>query len=190
VAESSNTVGTWPDGILPPGVRLGDGTLIRGARAFHRFSSKVSDALSIGERCTLDDVQFAVGAEGKIAIGSHSYLSNTILLAELFIQIGSYVIIGFNTTIADSDFHPIDPALRIADAIACSPLAAGRPRPAIDRAAVYIGDNVYIGPSATILKGVHVGDSAFIEPGSVVTRNVPAGSRVLGNPARILGHAR
>src|SRR5437899_6273884 len=53
--------------------------------------------------------------------------------SDLELRIGNYVIIGWNATIADTDFHPIAPAERIADAMACSPLAQGRQRPEIDR---------------------------------------------------------
>jgi acetyltransferase-like isoleucine patch superfamily enzyme len=49
-----------------------------------------------------------------------------------------------------------------------------------------IEDDVWIGPNATLLKGVRIGAGAFIEAGSLVTRDVPAGATVLGNPAQIL----
>ncbi|PYJ04619.1 MAG: hypothetical protein DME25_09695 [Verrucomicrobia bacterium] len=78
-------------------------------------------------------------------------------------------------------------AERIADALACSPLAQGRPRPAIPRHPVIIEDDVWIGPNATVLKGVRIGQGSFIEAGSLVTRDVPPRSRVLGNPAQIIG---
>ena len=73
------------------------------------------------------------------------------------------------------------------DAIACSPLGKGRPRPEVFKKPVIIEDNVWIGPNATILKGVRIGAGAFVEAGSVVTRDVPTRSRVLGNPAQIIG---
>jgi len=99
------------------------------------------------------------------------------------------VVIGWNATIADTDFHPIAPADRIADAIACSPLAAGRPRPPIARRAVVIEDDVWIGPNATILKGVRLGRGSWIEPGALVVHDTLPGSRVGGNPARPLEDA-
>jgi acetyltransferase-like isoleucine patch superfamily enzyme len=109
------------------------------------------------------------------------------LLCELSLHIGNYVVIGWNTTLADTDFHPLAPALRIADAIACSPIGAGRPRPVVPRQSIVIEDDVWIGPNATILKGVRIGSGAFIEPGSLVTRDVAPRSRIGGNPAEVIG---
>jgi hypothetical protein len=48
-----------------------------------------------------------------------------VLLCELEVHIGNYVVIGWNASVADTDFHPIAPAERIADAVACSPLGKG-----------------------------------------------------------------
>ena len=177
----------WAHGPLPPYVRVGVGTVISGEHAFKRFRAKQPDALVIGANCTMDGVHFALEAEGRISIGDYCYFTNALLLCELDIRIGSYVMMGWNSSIADSDFHPIAPAERIADAIACSPLGKGRTRPAIAKQAVIIEDHVWIGPNATILKGVRIGEGAFIEPGSLVTRDVPPRARVLGNPAQIIG---
>ena len=114
---------------LPPGVTVGARTVIKGQFPFKRFSG----ALTIGHDCTIDAVQFSTGKSGKITIGDQCYLTSVILMCELEIRIGNRVIIGWNSAIADSDFHPIDPALRIQDAIACSPGAHGAQRPPIAR---------------------------------------------------------
>jgi len=82
------------------------------------------------------------------------------------------------------------PAERIADAIACSPAGKGRARPEIPKRPVVIEDDVWIGPNATILKGVHIGRGAFIEAGSLVTRDVMAHARMMGNPAQVVGEIR
>jgi acetyltransferase-like isoleucine patch superfamily enzyme len=171
----------------PANARAGTGTVIIGEHAFKRFRSKQSDALVIGGNCTMDGVHFAVEAEGRISIGDYCYFTNAVLLCELELRIGNYVVIGWNTSIADSDFHPIAPAERIADAIACSPLGNGRARPTVARRPVIIEDDVWIGPNATILKGVRIGARAFIEAGALVTRDVPPRARMLGNPAQIIG---
>lgn len=177
----------WAGGSLPANVTLGAQTVIIGDIAFKRFLSTQPDALLIGSQCTMDGVQFALGPLGRVTIGDYCYFTNAILLCELELRIGNYVVIGWNTTIADTDFHPLAPAERIADAIACSPLGKGRPRPIVERRPVIIEDDVWIGPNSTILKGVRLGAGCVIEPGSLITRDVPPRSRVLGNPARIIG---
>lgn len=179
--------GTWTDGSLPPNVRVDEGSLLTGEFAFKRFHSVLPDALLIGRDCTMDGVQFALGAEARVTVGDSCYFTNAVLLAELELRIGSYVVIGWNATVADTDFHPIAPAQRIADSIACSPLGRGKPRPEIARRPVVIGDDVWIGPNATILKGVTIGSGAFVEPGSLVTVDVAPRTRVLGNPAQVVG---
>jgi acetyltransferase-like isoleucine patch superfamily enzyme len=180
----------WGPATLPANVRVGKNTLITADYAFKRFLSKQADALGIGENSTMDGVHFAIGREGRVQIGNYCYFTNAVLLCELELRIGNYVVIGWNTTIADTDFHPLAPAERIADAIACSPLNTGRSRPEIAKRPVIIEDDVWIGPNATILKGVRIGAGACIEAGSLVTRDVPPGSRVLGNPAQIVGEAK
>ena len=69
----------------------------------------------------------------------------------------------------------------------CSPLGNGRERPAVACRPVVIEDDVWIGPNATILKGVRIGAGAFVEPGTLVTRDVPPGARVMGNPVQVVG---
>lgn len=179
--------GQWTGGALPANVAAGVGTLIVGETAFKRFRSTRQPGLVLGAHCTIDGTQFAVGDQGVVVIGDYCYFTNAVLLCELRVEIGRYVVIGWNTTIADTDFHPIAPAERIADAVACSPLGGGRPRPPIPRRPVIIEDDVWIGPNATILKGVRIGAGAFVEPGALVTRDVPPRSRVAGNPADVIG---
>ncbi len=51
---------------------------------------------------------------------------------------------------------------------------------------VKIGNNVFVGASATILMGVTVGDNVIIGAGSIVTKDIPSNSVVAGNPARVI----
>jgi len=179
--------GRWTDGELPLGARVGPGSVLTGAYAFKRFRSRLADAMTIGSHCTMDGVHFALGEEGRLEVGDYCYFTNAVLLCELELRVGSYVVIGWNATIADTDFHPIGPAERIADAVACSPLGQGRRRPEVPRRAVVIEDDVWIGPNAAVLKGVRVGAGAFVQPGALVTRDVPPRARVAGNPAQVVG---
>jgi acetyltransferase-like isoleucine patch superfamily enzyme len=184
--DAATRPGSWAQGAVPSNVRLGTNTLITGDLAFKRFHATDSDALVIGNQCTMDGVHFDLGTGGRMRIGDYCYFTNAVLLCEIEIVVGNYVLIGWNTTIADTDFHPIAPAERIADAIACSPLGKQRPRPIVARKPVIIEDDVWIGPNCTILKGVRIGAGAIIEPGSLVTRDVATSARVMGNPAQVV----
>ena len=58
----------------------------------------------------------------------------------------------------------------------------------VDRAPVKIGDHVFIGENATILKGVEIGHHSVIGAGTVVKEDtkVPPYSLVVGVPGRIV----
>jgi acetyltransferase-like isoleucine patch superfamily enzyme len=184
--------GYWTHGELPANVRLGPnsvitGDYVTGDLTFKRFRSERDPGLIVGAGCTLDGVLFNVGPQGRIEIGDHCYFQETLLVSELDICIGTRVVIGWHATIVDADFHPIDPRERISDTIACSPLGGGRPRRPFTCRPVVIEDDVLIGPTSAILKGVRVGIGAVVEAGAVVVHDVPPHSRVLGNPARVIG---
>jgi acetyltransferase-like isoleucine patch superfamily enzyme len=53
-------------------------------------------------------------------------------------------------------------------------------------APVVIGDQVWIGDKATILRGTRIGDGAAIGAGAVVNKDVPPYSIAVGVPCRIL----
>ena len=51
---------------------------------------------------------------------------------------------------------------------------------------VKIGDNVFIGMNATILKGVTIGDNVVIGANTLINKDVPSDSVVVGNPQRVV----
>ncbi len=51
---------------------------------------------------------------------------------------------------------------------------------------IYIGEHVWIGTRAIILKGVTIGDGAVVAAGAVVTKDVPAKCLVAGVPANVI----
>ncbi len=90
------------------------------------------------------------------------------------VRIGAHCLIAGGVTIADYDGHSLDAASR----------RAGDTSPLTDVRPVEIGDDVWIGQGAVILKGVRIGDRAVVGAHAIVTRNVPCDSVVAGNPAR------
>ena len=113
-------------------------------------------------------------ANAAISIGADFGMTGGCIVCDNRIHIGDRVWVGANVKITDTDFHPLDPLHRMH-----APLDAAN-------APVTIGDDVFIGMHATILKGVSIGDGAVIGAGSVVTREVPPGVIVAGNPARVI----
>jgi acetyltransferase-like isoleucine patch superfamily enzyme len=78
----------------------------------------------------------------------------------------------------------LEPAQRLIDSRALAPFFKDRPpRPKLKTAPVKIGDNVWIGMNAVILKGVTIGDNSVVAAGAVVTKSVPPNIIVAGNPA-------
>ncbi len=109
-----------------------------------------------------------------IQIGDDCGFTGTTLVAAERIQIGNRVQVGANSTIVDTDFHPLTAAERARDFLAG------------DHAPIIIEDDVFIGMQCLILKGVTIGQGSVVGAGSVVTRNVPPGVVVAGNPARVV----
>src|SRR6202008_1610610 len=120
----------------------------------------------------------------RVTVGDFTLLNGAIVMAEERIEIGSHCLISWNVGIADSDFHPLEPAQRLIDSQALAPFYKDRPpRPKLKTAPVKIGDNVWIGMNAVILKGVTIGDNSVVAAGAVVTKSVPPNTVFCGNPA-------
>ena len=112
-------------------------------------------------------------AGAKIHIGSGCAFSNNITLCALnSIIIGDYCLIGDMVSIFDADHHELNPAQRWS--------GQGRIAP------VVIGNNVWIGSRAMILRGVTIGNHSVVGAGAVVTRSVPSRTVVAGNPAKVV----
>jgi acetyltransferase-like isoleucine patch superfamily enzyme len=177
--------GRWPYENLPANVRIGQNCFFERRESFSTFRSERSPGLVLGDRVRVYTwTTFNIEPGGYLEVGDDSILAGAVFMCAEQIVVGKRVMISYNVTIADSDFHPIDPELRKQDAIANAPGGDRSRRPPIVSRPVTIGDDVWIGIGAFILKGVEIGAGARIGPGAVVTSDVPAGDSVIGNPAR------
>ena len=111
---------------------------------------------------------------GALRIGHATNVNGlTKILCAQAVTIGRACTISWDVQITDNDFHAIT--------------VDGVSRPAV--APVVIGDRVWVGTGATVLKGVSIGDGAVVAAGAVVTGDVAAGTVVAGVPARPVGTA-
>lgn len=174
----------WPHPI-PTNIEFGDGFYCESAQVFKKLVSKKPGAVVFGKHVSCyAGCSFAIGENGKCTVGDFTLLNGALVMAEERIDIGSYCLVSWNVGIADSDFHPLEPAQRLIDAQALAPYFKDRPpRPKLKTAPVKIGDNVWIGMGAVILKGVTIGDNSVVAAGAIVTKSIPANTIVAGNPA-------
>jgi acetyltransferase-like isoleucine patch superfamily enzyme len=183
--DERDITGEWDYSTLPSNVRIGVNCWLERRDSFARFRSELSLGLILGDRVRVYTwTTFNVEPTGIIGVGDDSTLVGAVFMCAERITLGRNVTVSYHVTIADSDFHPTDPELRMQDAIANSPHGDRSQRPAIVARPVVIEDDVWIGVGSIILKGVRIGRGARVHAGSVVTRDVPAGATVAGNPAR------
>lgn len=181
--------GTWDYTTLPPNIHLGSGCFIEGKASFRRFFSQRDPGLVLGDNVVVHMYSgFGIDEDGFVEIGDGSVIVGAAIMCRERISIGRRVVLSYNVTIADCDFHPLDPVARRRDCEALAPGGDGQRPPVVSRP-VILEDDVHVGIGAVILKGVRVGAGARIGPASVVTFDVPPGALVVGNPGRIVDSA-
>ena len=134
--------------------------------------------LRLGERCRLGEgVLFDTAENGAITLGSHVRVNaGTVIAGSLSVFIGDDTLIGEYVSIRDANHGLASDA-----PIRTQPL---------ERAAIRIGKDVWIGRGCCILKGVTIGDGAVVGANSVVTADLEAGAIHVGAPARKVGARR
>ena len=185
-AELAAITGAWDYATLASNVRIGRDCWIERRDSFGRFRSARDLGLVLGDRVRVHTwTTFNVEPTGAIEIGDDTVLVGPTFMCAGDIRIGRRVIVSYGVTIADSDFHPLDPTERRRDAIANAPFGDKGQRPPLVTRPIVIEDDAWIGIGAIVLKGVTIGAGARIGAGAVVTSNVPGGATVAGNPALI-----
>jgi len=118
-----------------------------------------------------------LNAQPELCIGDGTFIGHGCHLgiAES-IQIGRNCLLAGGVSVRDLDGHPVDAARR----------RAGEPTPPAGVRPVVIEDDVWIGATAIILKGVTIGARSIVGAGAVVSRDVPPDCVVAGNPARVI----
>lgn len=136
--------------------------------------------ISIGSHVTLlgcsdKKTRLTVWSDKKdidgIRIGDHVLISPGVRIsAANSISIADSCMLASHCYVTDSDWHGIyDRSL---------------PPDTVSR--VVLEENVWIGDSAIVCKGVTIGKNSIIGAGSVVTSDIPANVIAAGNPARVV----
>jgi acetyltransferase-like isoleucine patch superfamily enzyme len=165
-------------------------------RAFAvRFLATPEDRnyLAVGENCLLNGSFIFEARTGEISLGNRCYIgANSSILCRNRVSLGDDVTIAWDVTIYDHDSHSMDWRDR-AKAVQLFYERYGK-SDCFDRldwtnvgsAPILIGDRVWIGFGATILKGVTIGEGAIVASRSVVTQDIEPYTIVAGNPARAI----
>lgn len=141
---------------------------------------KRKNLIKIGKETNVRGELLIMEQGGEIIIGEHCFIgAGSRIWSREKITIGNRVLISHNVNIHDNISHSLDPEERHKDFlhIFCNgPLIPNDYR----SKEINIGDDVWIGFNATILKGVTVGKGAIIGANAVITKDVPAFAVVVG----------
>jgi acetyltransferase-like isoleucine patch superfamily enzyme len=130
-------------------------------------NTKLGKSISIGP-----GVNIIVKDNASLSIGEQTYFTSDMHLEVVKnIEIGNGCAISWGVTIIDDDHHQL---VNI-DGTTDNKLSE-----------VKIGNHVWIGCNATILKGTHIGNHCIVGAGSVVKGVFPDNCLIAGNPARII----
>lgn len=146
------------------------------------YSSLVSPRANIGSYCIVRQ-----GSEiyGDVTLGDYSYVSGPDTYIESasigkFCSIARRVMIGpGDHNLAAVTTHPFPLEPEFGQLVVSKKTEPQKP-------AVVVGNDVWIGVNAVILRGVTIGDGAVIAANAVVTRDVPPYTVYGGSPARRL----
>jgi acetyltransferase-like isoleucine patch superfamily enzyme len=140
-------------------------------------------------------VKLEIGPHAVLRMGRWSWIGHgsKVRVHEGEVSIGAKTVLGQECTISAYQHISIGRECILADRVMLIDFDHGvteveRPirLQGIYKRDVRVGNNVWIGYGACVLRGVSVGDNSVIGTSSVVTREVPANAVVTGVPARVL----
>jgi acetyltransferase-like isoleucine patch superfamily enzyme len=153
--------------LMRPRFQRAGNLIVKGGLPFPSIENH-GGRIEIGNCGLFNGVRFECWKGAAIRIGDGTYLNRgTEVVAGQSVTIGRDCKIARDVIIMDTDQHAL-------------------PGQGLQVAPVEIGDRVWIGARAIVLKGVHVGSDSIIAAGAVVTRSVPPHSVVAGVPGRVI----
>lgn len=137
-------------------------------------NSRLDENASVGRRCMVMDS----------VLGRSTYLNDNVHVMSSVI--GKYCSISWNVSIGGAN-HTIErlstcPLNKIVN----TPYVREEIFPSLREEPLTIGNDVWIGANACVIRGVHIGNGAVVAAGAVVTKSVPPYAIVAGVPARTI----
>ena len=141
------------------------------------------------------NVELEVGPGATLSIGRWAWIGHgsKIRVHEGEVSIGAKSVLGQECTISAYQHISIGRECIIADRVMLIDFDHGvveveRPirLQGIYKRDVEVGNNVWIGYGACVLRGVSIADNSIVGTSAVVTRDVPENSIVAGIPARVI----
>ena len=111
------------------------------------------------------------GTDSRVLVGDNCRINGAYIHAESEISIGNNCVIASGVNIIDSNGHEVGSYNRT--------VGRDTPRP------ITIGNNVWIGMNAIILKGSKIGDNTIVAAGAIVKGEYPMNSIIHPAPAII-----
>ncbi len=151
---------------------------------FRGIRNRAGSTLQIGEGSIVEGSLVSERDGATIVIGRNTFIGTSLLASATEIEVGDDVLISWGCNIVDHNSHAIAWNQRKQDVRDWYQDKKDWTNVIIKP--VKIGDKVWIGLNAIILKGVQIGEGSVVAAGSVVTKNVPAWTVVAGNPATVI----
>jgi len=169
-----------------------DSSNISGLNISVRNPTEERKYIEIGENSQISGNFIFEIEQGKITIGSRTFIGGGMFICIDEIQIGNDVMFSWGCTVADNNSHSHIWSERKNDVLDWkkgldeNKIGFYKDWSNVKKGKVTIKDKAWIGFNCIILKGVTVGEGAIIGAGSVVTKDVPDWTIVAGNPAKII----
>ena len=167
-------------------LRIGPGSILRQAEHYKPEIIIMNGQVDIDHH-SLINANILVRFNGALKVGCYTAINQgTMIRCDESIHIGDYVMISYECRIFDTNTHQkLPPPIRRSRTTADFP-SIGNEVEKPETSPVWIGDDVWIGERAAIIKGARVDNQATIGLGSVVAGYVPVAHTAIGNPARLI----
>lgn len=179
---------------MPLNVECADSSILLPSFSIDLRMPRSDVTVRIGENSMIGCTCIFESDSGRIDIGNRTFINGgTRLISKNSIVIGNDVTIAWGCYIYDHNSHSLDWRMRAKDIAkqcedyrACGNFIKNKDWSTVKNAPIYIGDKVWIGFDALIMKGVCIGEGAIVGAKSVVTKNVEPWTVVAGNPAKTI----